>query len=104
MSLRISVTLALTLVTLTVLVPSAIACGQRSDLDPLSRVIGDIDGDDRADAVAGVPGSSGDAGAVSVRLTTGRAQLLPGATVGGRLGAAVAVGDVTGDGCADIVA
>ena len=39
-----------------------------------------------------------------MRLTTGREQLLPGSARGDRLGAAVAIGDVTGDGCADVVA
>jgi FG-GAP repeat len=104
MSLRCSVITACVLMTLAALAPSASACGPRSESEPLTRVIGDIDGDDEADAVAGVPERGGGAGAVAVRLTTGGRQVLPGASPGDRLGAAVAIGDVNGDGCADIVA
>jgi hypothetical protein len=77
-------------------------------------VIGDIDGDDVADEVAGVPDrlvdGKGHAGALAVRLSGGGTQVLTAASFAGvpesgdRLGAALAIGDVDGDGCADVLA
>ena len=103
MSVRCLFVTACVLAALAANAPSALACGPRSESDPLTRVIGDIDGDDRADAVAGVPERDGGAGGISLRLTTGRGQMVPGGAPGDGLGAAVAVGDVDGDGCADVV-
>jgi hypothetical protein len=76
----------------------------------------DIEGDGIPDTAVGVPGfisrthpAHAAAGAVDLRLSSGRAQLLTptrlgvgSAQTGARFGAAVALGDLSGDNCADL--
>jgi hypothetical protein len=70
---------------------------------------GDIDGDGGSDAVVGMPWQSDGAGAVDVRATGNPSVLLTAHSVGGgtgegdQFGAAIAVADLDGDGCADLV-
>jgi FG-GAP repeat protein len=92
---------------------AALVCDPNDEGSP-PLVIGDIDGDNVADEVAGVPerlvDGKGEAGAIAVRLSGGGTQVLTAASVAGvaesgdRLGAALAIGDVDGDGCADVLA
>ncbi len=69
------------------------------DIPIPSLTIGDVDGDNVGDRVIGF----GDRDEIVVRGSRGRIQTLAG-TPGGGLGSAVAVGDVDGDACSDVVA
>jgi hypothetical protein len=92
---------------------AALVCDPNDEGSP-PLVIGDIDGDNVADGVAGVPerlvDGKGEAGAIAVRLSGGGTQVLTATSFAGvpesgdRLGAALAIGDVDGDGCADVLA
>ena len=73
---------------------------------------GDIDGDGTSDAVVGLPAFASTGGAVVIFYgnggakflgTAGRAPAVLAAPLPGRFGAAIAVGDVNGDGYADII-
>jgi len=92
-------------------------CDADGEGDP-PLAIGDVDGDEVADVAVGLPGyttSSGvvsaEAGAVVVRLSSGSTQFLDlgdfpdlgGLHEGDRFGAAVGIGDVDHDGCADLL-
>jgi hypothetical protein len=69
----------------------------------------DLDGDGDADVVVGMPGKDKALGAVDVRYTSTRAQVLDAHAVGGggakntRFGAAIVMADLDVDGCADLV-
>lgn len=86
--------------------PGAAAAG----CDPAEQnSAGDLDGDDVSDVVVGMPGVGEGSGAVDVRGTSSPGQQLTSDLLGGsrddndQVGTAIAVGDLDGDGCADLV-
>jgi len=88
--------------------PSAYAAvaGCQPDLP----VQGDVDSDEQADLVVGLPGRNNATGEVDVRLTSAPSRVLTRAAAGlgtgaagDRFGAAVAIADLNDDGCGDLV-
>ncbi|MGH8866381.1 MAG: FG-GAP repeat protein, partial [Actinomycetes bacterium] len=85
--------------------------GTRSGCSARAGLLGSVDGDLVADVVVGLPHRHAEAGLLDVRASRAGDQRLTGSeldlgapTAGDALGAAVAVGDVDGDGCADVLA
>jgi hypothetical protein len=102
--LALSTSLALTGTLLLAPEAAAAAC------DPeVVHSFGDLDGDNISDVVVGMPFWQDGFGAVDVRGSRSPAQQLNSAQLGGsrddydQVGAAVAIGDLDGDGCADLV-
>ncbi|MFI7587303.1 FG-GAP-like repeat-containing protein [Spongisporangium articulatum] len=70
---------------------------------------GDLDGDGTTDVVVGMPSQNDQAGVIDVRYTGRPSQVITAGQLGGfggegtYFGSAVAVGDLDGDGCGDLV-
>lgn len=82
--------------------------GGASDELGASMAAGDLDGDAQLDLVVGAPGMSEATGGATVFLGPYNATLVPtlglfGSAAGGRLGDAMAIGDATADGVADVL-
>ncbi len=104
--LALGASAALALAGLVVGAPSAMAAA----CDPETvHSSGDVDGDNVSDVVVGMPNVGDGRGGVDVRGTSSPDRQLTTGMLGGspddndQVGAAVAVGDLDGDGCADLV-
>ena len=82
------------------------AAGCQTDIP----MLGDVDGDARADLVVGMPDRAGSTGAVDLRVSRAPSSVLTRAAAGlgtgetgDRFGAAVALADLDGDGCHDLL-
>jgi hypothetical protein len=105
-ALALGLITSLTLAGIVLMAPGAAAAACDPDV---VHSYGDLDGDNVSDVVVGMPSWQDGTGAVDVRGTRSPDQQLTSDLLGGsrgdndQVGAAVAIGDLDGDGCADLV-
>jgi len=92
------------------LTPAPSAYAAVAGCQPDLPIQGDVDSDERADLVVGLPGRNSGTGEVDLRLTSAPSRVLTRAAAGlgtgaagDRFGAAVALADLNDDGCGDLV-